>query len=97
MRALFDDLAVFQHNDEIGVAHSGDAMRDDDAGALAHHPAQPAQDFIFGVRVHRRQRIVENQNAGLADDGARNGNALFLAAGEIDAAFAQQRLEAVGE
>ncbi len=55
-------------------------MRHDDRRAIAHHATQPRQNLFFGVGIHRRQRIVENQDARIDHDGARQGGALFLAA-----------------
>ena len=63
----------------------------------AHDVAQPRQDLFFGVGVHRRQRIVQNQDRGIDDDGARDGRALLLAARQRDAALADQRVVALAE
>lgn len=41
--------------------------------------------------------VVENENFGLAGDGAGDGGALALTAGEGDTAFAEEGLELVGE
>ena len=49
------------------------------------------EDLVLGVGIHAGKRVVENQNAGIADDGARNRGPLFLSAGKSDAALADQR------
>ena len=36
MRALFDDVAVADHQDHVGVADRGQAVRDDKARAALH-------------------------------------------------------------
>ena len=40
VRAAFDDAASIEDEDLVGVADRGDAVRDDDRGALAHHATQ---------------------------------------------------------
>jgi hypothetical protein len=61
---------------------------------LAHHGAQPGQDLLLGIRVHSRQRIVEDEDFGVDEERAREGGPLLLAARERDAAFPHRRLEA---
>jgi ABC-type antimicrobial peptide transport system permease subunit len=34
MRAVFDDAALFEHEDNVGINNLRDAVRDDDCGAL---------------------------------------------------------------
>jgi hypothetical protein len=58
VRAAFDDASLFEHADEIGVAHGGDAVRDDETRALAHHAAQLREDFLFRVSVNAGKRVV---------------------------------------
>ena len=72
MRAEFDDLAVVQHGDLVGVAHGGDAMRNEDGGASAHDVAQVVEDFFFRVRVDAGERVVEHQDARVAHQRAQS-------------------------
>ena len=68
MGAAFGDAAFVEQEDDVGVAHGGDAVRDDDRRPLPHHAAQPRQDLFFGVGIDRRQRVVQDQDAGIDDD-----------------------------
>jgi hypothetical protein len=86
-----------QDGDAVGVADGGDAVRDEDGGASAHDVAQVVEDPVFGVRVDAGERVVENENAGIANQGAGDGGALLLAAGEGDAAFADHGVVAFGK
>ena len=43
------------------------------------------------------QRVIEHQDARVANDGARNGRALLLPAGKRDAALAHQRAITLGK
>ena len=97
MGALLLDFARVQHHDLVGVLHRGNAVRDDNAGALPHDLPQPLQNRFLGVSVYRRQRVIQNENLRPAQEGARNGGALLLAAGEIDPALAQHGVEPLGK
>src|SRR6185295_17826349 len=72
-------------------------MRDDQTRAADHYSPKVAEDSFFGVRVYRRQRIVENQNSRASDQRARDRSSLLLPARQRDPAFADQRLEAPWE
>ena len=62
VRAAFDDAPFVEDEDDVGVAHGGDPVRDDDRRALPHHAAQPRQNLFFGVGVDGGQRIVQDQD-----------------------------------
>src|SRR5687768_11038526 len=72
-------------------------MRDDQTRAVAHDAAQSAEDLLFSVRIDRRQRIVENQDPGLAQDGTRNRRPLFLSARQRDASLADECFVTIGK
>ena len=57
--------------------------------------AQSAQDALFGVGVDAGQGVVEDQDGRAAHQGARDGRALFLSAGQRYAAFARPWFEAL--
>src|SRR5216684_4949914 len=87
VRAALGDGAFDQDNDLVGIADGGGAVGDQNSGAALHDAAQAAEDALFGLRVHGGKRVVEDQNARITDDGAGNGGALLLPAGEGDAAL----------
>ena len=66
----------------------GEAMRDDDRGAPGHQIVEADLHQPLVLRVERAGRFVEQQQRRVAQDGARNRDALALAAGERDAALA---------
>src|SRR4051794_30355336 len=72
-------------------------MRDEQCGATFHHFAQVAEDLVFSVRVHAGQRVIQYQNAWIADDGARNRRALLLSTTESYAALADNGLILLGK
>ena len=62
-----------------------------------HDFAQMVEDLVFGLRVDAGESVVEDQDARVADEGAGDGGALLLSAGEGDAALADHRVVAFGE
>src|ERR1700730_11214867 len=97
VRAALDDAAVAQDDDLVGVAHGGGAVRNQNGGAALHDATQAGEDALFGLRVDAGEGIVEDEDARVADDGASDGGALLLSAGERDAALADNRFVFVGE
>src|ERR1700722_6276167 len=72
-------------------------MRDENRSASAHDVPQVIENFVFGMGIDAGERVVENQNLRIADQSTRNRRALFLAAGERDAAFSYHRVVAFGK
>src|SRR5690349_3817087 len=72
-------------------------MRNEDRGASLHYIAEVIQDLVFGVRVNAGERVVQNQNARIANQGASDCGALLLSAGERDAALANQSFVLFGK
>src|SRR5271169_1943905 len=81
----------------VGVADGGNAVGDEDGGASAHDFAEVVEDFVFSLGVDAGERIVEDQDARAAEQGAGNGGALLLASGEGDAPLADGGVVAFGE
>src|SRR5260370_2540438 len=97
MRAALADTALAQDDDLVGVAHGRSAVRDQNGSAPVHDAPQAREDALFGLRVDAGQRIVEDQYAWVADNGAGNGGALLLAAREGDTALTNYGFIFVGE
>jgi len=45
-------------------------MRDKNGRAALHDFAEMVEDLVFRVSIHAGKRVVENQNARIANDGA---------------------------
>ena len=95
--AELGDAAGDEDGDLVGVARGGDAVGDEDGGATFHDSLQAAEDALFGVGVDAGEGVVEDEDFGIADDGAGDGGALLLAAGEGESALADLGVEAFGE
>src|SRR5258708_40140659 len=48
VRPALRDSSLLQHEDLVGLAHSRDAVRDDDRGAPAHDAAQARENLLLG-------------------------------------------------
>ena len=69
-------------------------MGEDEGRAVLHQAEERLLDdrLVFGI--DRRERLVEDEDGRIAQDGAGDGDPLALAAGEPDAAFPDHGLVA---
>src|SRR5271157_4356696 len=88
MRAALDDAATFYHQNLVGTANSGQAMRDDERGAPLHQVREAFLDHALRLGVEAGGGFVQDENARVGQDSARNRDPLALSAREFDAAFA---------
>src|SRR6267154_1345795 len=80
------DFAGGYQHDGIGQAHHllhRVADIDDRDPDLVAHQLDVLQHFVFSVRVERSERFIEQKQARTGEQGASDGHALFLAAGEV--------------
>ena len=89
MGALLGDAAGDQDGDLVGVAGGGDAVGDEEGGASAHDLAQTGEDDLFGVGVDAGQGVVEDEDAGVAQDGAGDGLTEVVVSGPTQVAAAE--------
>ena len=95
MRALRDDAAVVHDDDAVGLQHRREPMRDDDRRAPLHQAIERGLHQSLALGIERAGRFVEQQDRRIAQDGARDGDALALAAGKPRAALAEERVVAL--
>ncbi len=72
-------------------------MGDGNHGASAHQPRQRLADRLFGFTVQRGGRFIQQQDRRVLQEGARDGDALPLPAGDLDSAIADHGRHALGE
>ena len=92
--ALFEDAAMVEDDDVIGLADGGEAVGNDEDGALAHEVVERLLDLAFGDGVHAGGGLVEDDKRRVFQEDAGDGEALFFALGETDALFADVGLQA---
>ena len=94
VRAVFHDASALDRDDAVGAAHRREAMGDDEDRAPLRNAPHVVLDDPLALVIERARRLVEDQDARIGDEGARDGDALALAAGEIAAALADDRVVA---
>ena len=97
MGAAFDDAAFVEDDDGVGVADGGETVSDDDGGAAAHDGFEGLLDGAFAFGVEGGGGFVEDEDGCFAEDGACYGEALSLAAGEVEATVADEGVVALRE
>ena len=78
--AALDDAAFVQDHDQIGVANGGEAVGDDEAGAVVQDLDQCLLNLIFGLGVYVGGGFIKHEHGGVGEDGAGQRYALLLAA-----------------
>ncbi len=97
MRALLDHAAAIQHQAAVGADHAGQPVGQDERRAARHQPVQGLLYEGFVLGIHRRERLVQDQDGRVAQQRAGDCHTLSLPAGKLQAAFADARVVAVGQ
>ena len=88
--SLFGDLAAVEHEDAVAIDHARQAMGEDQRRAALHQPVERLLDHRLVLGIDGRQRLVEHQDRRVAQQRAGDGDALALAARELDALLADR-------
>src|SRR5262252_4075258 len=96
VRAALADSAPVENDDAVYTLESGQAVRDDERRAVPRQTTDRFLNQLFAQRVHRRGRLVQNQNPGITEDGARNRDSLALTDGEMRAPLADVGIVRIG-
>src|SRR5882762_10884262 len=94
--ALLRDTAILQDDDLVGIADGAQAVSNGDDGAPLHEAFERLHHQPLRLGVERRSGLVEDEDGRVADDRARDADALPLATGERLASFAQQGVVTLG-
>ena len=76
MGAAFDDAAVLENHDCVGVADGGQAVCDHKRGASAHDAVHAALDELFGARVDGACGLVQDEHRRVGHGHTRDGEQL---------------------
>ena len=90
VRAGRDDVAVIENDDRRGVADRGKTVRDDQDGFADDQLLERELDGGLAVAVEGAGGFVEDEDRGVPQESAGQGEALLLSAGEAGAAFADE-------
>lgn len=70
MRTIFGNSAIIQHGNDIGHSYGAESMGYQDTGFPWNEIHKMLEHFVFGLRIQRRSRFVQNKQIGIADVGA---------------------------
>ena len=96
-RPLLRETPGLDHDDVVGVARERHRVRDEDRRAALHERRQAVHDLRLARRVEARGRLVEHEDRRVAQQHARDPDALALAARQPDALRAERAVEAAGQ
>src|SRR5262245_45577675 len=88
VRARFDNSAALQDDDTMRALNGAEPMRDDEGGPVAGERVEGVEQGRFGLGIERAGRLVEDENGGVLQQGAGDGETLTLADRERRAALA---------
>ncbi len=97
MRAALDDPTVVDHQDLIRVADGAQAVRDHEARPALHEAKHGLLDVQLRARVHAAGGLVQDEDGGIRQDGAGDGQELPLALAQASAFLGEHRVVAVVE
>ena len=97
MGAGFLNAVFGEHKDARGVSDGGQAVGNGEGGTPLGKGCKRALDKLFALVVKGACGLVKHKDGRAFEEHARNGNALFLAAGQPHAAFADLGVIALRE
>ena len=97
MVTALDDAAVVQADDRVGVAHGGEAVRDDKRRATLHELVHALLHDGLGAGVDGARCLVQDHCRRIGDSGARNRDQLALALRQLGAVAGEHGVVAVGQ
>src|SRR5690606_18006176 len=79
---VLDDAPVAEHDRPVGILRHLRPVRDDDhRDAFLVEIAEELHDLRSGLCIERAGRLVGQQDLGIVDERARDGDALLLTTG----------------
>jgi hypothetical protein len=94
---IFHDAASFDDDYAFSPADGGKPMRDNEHGTSLSDTAHVILDDPLALIVKRAGRLIEDQNAGIGDECARDSNRLALATRQAGAALSHHGVVALWE
>src|ERR1017187_10461576 len=87
MGARFDNASTVQYHNQISPLDGREPVGDADRGAASHQFFECHLNDALGFGIQGAGGLVQNEDGGVLENRPGNGDALLLAAGEIDAFF----------
>jgi hypothetical protein len=90
-------FTVFYHQNPVRILDGRQPVGDHERGASFEEALDGLLDQYLALRIQGAGGFVENQNLRIPQDGPGNGDPLALAAGQLGAPLADDRIVAVGQ
>ena len=88
MRTLAHDRALVEHDDLVCMHDRGDALGHHDERCVLLGACELFAQQGVGLVIERAERVIEDHDLGALCQGACDGEALALAAGDVGSALA---------
>ena len=79
-RAVFDDLAITEHQDAVDTAQRGEPMRHDERRAPFAKRIQIFLERGFGFEIESTRRLIENDESRFQSQDAGKADTALLSA-----------------
>src|SRR6188768_3069313 len=80
--AFFNDAAMIEHDDAIGVTDGAEAMGDDNRGALVQHDIESLLNLCFRQGINAGGSFIENDDGRVLNQHTSQRNELSLSHGK---------------
>src|SRR5262245_45258633 len=97
MGAVLSQTAALDGEEAVAAPHRRQPMRNDEDDAAFGKPRHVLLDDPLALIVERARRLVEDQDARIGNERARDGETLALAAREAGAALSHNGVVTIGE
>ena len=97
MGALGNDPALIKNHNPVGRHHRCQTMGNDQRCPVFHQACQRGLHGALGFGIQCAGGLIEQEYLRIAQDRARNGDTLSLAAGQPHAFFTQKSIEPFGQ
>ena len=97
MSACFEDSAIAEYHDQIGMHDGAQPMRDHEGGSPSHQFGETLLDLLLTFSVEIAGSFIENENSRISQDRTCDGKSLALPARKLEATFADHGIESVRE
>jgi hypothetical protein len=94
---LVDHPSGVDDDHPVGQAERGAAVGDDQRGPTPHQLAEGGVDLLLGLGVDRRGGVVQDEDAGIGEQGPGERHPLALPARQAEAALPHDRVVAIGQ
>ena len=84
-----NDAPIFHQEDQVGPADGREPMSDHEGRPPCEQGGHRRLNELLALGVQVAGGLVEDEDLGRRQDGPRDGQALFLAAGKLDSTLAR--------